>query len=300
MSARSVLLSAAAAIAAVLAAPAASSYAAGTGVAACTGAGPTTTLVRDGSWLESSAFDGAGRLIYTDAISGKLAALDAPGAPRRSLGRAVLPGGLSLAADGRLALASGNTLSRVVGGASVYLLDTATGGKTRIASKLVGANGLAHDPFSGTTYTSDEFASQIDRVGPDGKVTLSWWHGTGGVNGLALSPDGRTLYANLSTLARVVAIDTETRVARTIYRVPGLVPLPDGIALDRDGRLYVAVYFAGEVLRIDPSTGAACRLARGLTLPTSVAIPPADGPWDARSVYVTQASAVKRIANAIP
>lgn len=287
------------ALGALLASPGAA-LAAGTGVQACAGTGPTTTVVRDGSWLESSAFDPVGQLLYTDVISGKITALGAPGGPRRSLGRVALPGGMRPTADGRMALASGNTYPQLIGGASVYLLDTATGAKTRIASRLVGANGLAHDVATGTTYTSDELDSRIDRVGPGGAVTLKWWRGAGAPNGLALSADGRTLYANLSGTAKVIAIDTATGATRTVYRVPGLAPLPDGLAIDDAGRLYLALYFAGEVLRLDPSTGVACRLARGLTLPTSVAIPPAGGAFDAASVYVTQWGAVKRIAAAVP
>ncbi len=266
---------------------------------ACAGAGPVSTFLRDGLWLESSIFDGAGRFVYTDTLTGKITALDSPTAPRRRLGRVLLPGGMARTPDGRLALASGNTWSRVVGGGAVYLLDPATGGKQRIASQLVGANGLARAD-DGTIYTSDEYGAPIDRISPAGTVEIGWWKGRGGANGLALTPDGLTLYANLTLAGRIVAIDTATGANRTVYRVPGSSTLPDGLALDRAGLLYVTLYGAGQVIRVDPQTGAGCRLASGLTLPTSVAIPPASSPFDAGSIYVTTWGAVKRIPAAVP
>lgn len=291
------MVRAAAAAAALFAAPAGA--AAAPSLKACDGVGPVSTFLRDGLWLESSIFDSAGRFVYTDTVTGKITALDTPTAPRRRLGRVLLPGGMARTPDGRLALASGNTWSRIVGGASVYLLDPATGAKQRIASHLVGANGLARAD-DGTIYTSDEYGAPIDRISPDGTAQVGWWKGQGGPNGIALTPDGRTLYANLTIAGRIVAIDTATRASRVVYRVPGMSPAPDGLAIDRAGLLYVTLFNAGQVLRVDPETGVACRLASGLSLPTSVAIPPASSPFDPGSVYVTAWGAVKRISAAVP
>lgn len=272
---------------------------AATTVRACAGIGATTTVVRDGQFLESSAFDPAGRLVYDDWISGAIRALDTPTTKPRSLGRLRFPGGIDQGPQGRLVIAEGNSFGRLFGGSAVFALDTTTGAKTRLASKMVGGNGLAR-AADGTLYASDTPASQIDRVAPDGTVTTSWWHGSGGPNGLAVSPDGGTLYVSLSSTSRVVAIETATKAVRTVYRFAGAAPAPDGITLGAGGQLYVALYFAGEVHRIDLATGTACRLARGLTLPTSVALAPPAGEFDERSAYVTSSGAVKRIDGAVP
>ena len=269
-----------------------------TALRACEGVGPVTTVVRDGQTLESSAFDGAGRLLYDDWLGGQVRALDAPTSKPRGLGTLRFPGGIARAADGRIAIAEGNGFASLIGGSSVHLLDPATGVRTRVAAKMVGANGLAR-AADGTTYASDTPAGVIDRVAPDGQVTKAWWRGSGGPNGLALSADGRTLFASLSLSSRVVAIDTTTKAMRTILRVAGLAPVPDGLAIDAAGQLYVALYLAGEVLRIDPATGVGCRLARGLQLPTSIALAPPAGDFDQTSAYVTSFGAVKRIAGAV-
>ena len=280
--------------AAVLAVAVAPSAASASAVDACPGVGPVTTLIRDGSWLESSVFDASGHLVYTDVPSGRVSSLDSPVAPVRRVGTVRLPGGMALTPGGRIAVASGNTWGRLFGGVALFLIDPATGAKTKVASGLVAANGLAR-AADGTTYTADQVASQIDRVLPDGTVKTGWWRGAGGTNGLALTADGRTLYVALANAARIVAIDTTTRAARTVFVAPGLLPLPDGLTVDRTGRLYVAMFVSGEVLRVDPATGGACRLARGFTRPSSVAIPPASGPFDPQSVYVTTANSVKQI-----
>ncbi len=292
---RPVLASAVVALAAVVVPSSASA----TAVRACAGVGPVTTVVAGGQFLESSAFDAAGRLVYDDWISGAIRALDAPSSTPRSLGRLSFPGGIDQGPGGRLVIAEGNSFGRLIGGSSVLSLDPATGAKTRLASKMIGGNGLAR-AADGTLYASDTPDSQIDRVAPDGTVKKAWWRGGGGPNGLALSDDGATLYASLSSTSRIVAIDTATKAVRTVHRFAGLAPVPDGIALGDGGQLYVALYFAGEIHRIDLATGAACRLARGLTLPTSIALAPPAGDFDEASAYVTSSGAVKRIAGAVP
>lgn len=123
-------------------------------VGACADVGPTTTVVRGSAFLESSAFDTAGRLIYDDWISGTIRALDTPRVQPRGLGRMRFPGGIAHVTDGRIAVTEGNLFGRLFGGSSVWLLDTTTGAKTRIASRMVGANGLTR-ASDGTLYASD-------------------------------------------------------------------------------------------------------------------------------------------------
>lgn len=266
---------------------------------ACAGVGPTTTVARDGGWLESSAFDGSGRLIYDDWLGGKVRALDTPASKPRSLGHLRWPGGIDQAAGGLMVIGDANGTGSLFGGSSVVALDPSTGAKSRVASGLAGVNGLARSA-DGTIYASDTASGWVGRVAADGTVTRFWWHSSGGPTGLAVSADGRTLYAAMSQTLRVVAIDTTTRAARTVYRASVVAPVADGLTIDARGRLYVSLYLAGEVDRIDPSTGTACRLARGLTSPTSIALAEPGGAFDPASAYVTTYGSIKRIAAAVP
>lgn len=265
----------------------------------CPGTGATSVVVRDGGPLESIAFDAAGRLAYDDLLSGAVRQLGAPGARPRTLTRLTAPGGIVPGPGGRLVVASGNTIGALIGGAALLSVDPVTGARQRLAARLLGGNGVAR-AVDGTLYTSDVAAGVIDRVAPDGAVTRGWWRSTGGPNGMVTSPDGRTLYANLSTAAVVVAIDVATGRSRTVARIENPAATPDGLAIDRAGRLYVALYLAGEVRRIDPASGASCTLARGLRLPTAIAVPAPGGPFAASSAYVTTYGGVREIAGAVP
>ncbi len=269
------------------------------GVPACPGVGETAVVVRDGGALESLAFDAGGRLVYDDLLSGSVRMLETPASTPRTLARLIAPGGIVPGADGALVVAQGNTIGRLIGGASLVELDPRTGARRPLAARLVGGNGVAR-AADGTLYASDVPAGVIDRIDPTGRVTRGWWRSAGGPNGLALTADGRTLYANLSSAGRVVAIDTLRGTSRTIARFAGPAAVPDGLAIDAAGRLYVALYLAGEVQRVDPATGEACRLARGLRLPTAIALAPPSGPFAGSSAYVTTSGAVRSIAGASP
>jgi sugar lactone lactonase YvrE len=95
-----------------------------------------------------------------------------------------------------------------------------------------------------------------------------------GINGIALSPDGETLYWGLTTgdgifaapagLIRDASVPAE-RLAAAIRRVatPGGI---DALAVDDRGRLIVAGLTAGAVLRIDPASGATERLLDGASI----------------------------------
>jgi hypothetical protein len=271
---------------------------AASGGAPCSGVGSASVVARDGAALESIAFDAAGRLIYDDLLSGAVRTVARPGAAPRTLTRLTAPGGI-VAAGHDLVVAQGNTVGALLGGASLIGIDPGTGARRRIATGLLGGNGLAR-AADGTLYSSDVPTGAIDRTAANGVVRRGWWRSAGGPNGLAVSADGRTLYANLSSAGRVVAIDTTTGAAHTVARIEPPAATPDGLAIDAGGRLYVALYLAGEVRRIDPATGAACTLARGLRLPTAIALAPPGSPFAATTAYVTTFGAVRAIPGAVP
>lgn len=73
-------------------------------------------------------------------------------------------------------------------------------------------------------------------------------------NGLALAPDGRTLFIVLSTLAAVAAVtlhpDGTVGAPKIVVELPGTVP--DGLAFDEAGGLYISCYAPSCVYRFSP------------------------------------------------
>ena len=85
-------------------------------------------------------------------------------------------------------------------------------------------------------------------------------------NGLAWTADGRTLYYCDTYTHRVDALDFDEQTGALSNRRPAvdfhdLQGAPDGLCIDREGMLWVAVWGEGAVYRCDPSTGEKTRAA---------------------------------------
>jgi sugar lactone lactonase YvrE len=105
-------------------------------------------------------------------------------------------------------------------------------------------------------------------------------------NGLGWSPDGRTLYHADSGTRLVTAYDFqdgELGGGRELIRPER--GTPDGLTVDSEGALWVALHGAGEVRRYDPSGGTLSVWPLPVSQPTSVAIGGASG----RRLFVTTA-----------
>ena len=137
----------------------------------------------------------------------------------------------------------------------------------------------------------------LHRVAPDGEQVAK----TAPVrisNGLAWSPDGRTMY-HADTMAQDVyaydVLDLENGMLgerRTFARVQTPGGGPDGAATDTDGCYWTAVYGAGKVVRFTPDG----RVEREVHIPAPNVTMIAFGGDDLRTAYVTSAS--KGFANA--
>lgn len=143
------------------------------------------------------------------------------------------------------------------------------GGCDAAGRLLVGS--VAPDPADGALH----------RVDPDGSVTVLR-RGVAMSNGLDWSPDGRVLYHVDSAAGTVTAFgydadagtvaalddDADTGSvsgARVVIRVPPTEGMPDGLAVDGEGALWVAIWGAGEVRRYTPDG----RLDGRVTVPAS-------------------------------
>ena len=111
-------------------------------------------------------------------------------------------------------------------------------------------------------------------------------------NGLAWSPDGRTMYQSDTASKQIFAFDYDATTGQASHRrVFATVEAsdaghgPDGAAVDRDGFYLCAVYGEGCLLRFDP----AGKLERRIAMPVQYPTMPAYGGATLSTVYVTSA-----------
>lgn len=108
---------------------------------------------------------------------------------------------------------------------------------------------------SGTWGRDDGVIFVIDATG-----RTSLWATTPSdfTNGIAIAPDQRFLYVAESRASRVwriaIDIDGSAGAAEVVWHEPGTVP--DGLAFDRDGRLYIGCYTPDSIYSFIPGDGA--------------------------------------------
>ncbi|MFF5522586.1 SMP-30/gluconolactonase/LRE family protein [Streptomyces coeruleorubidus] len=107
---------------------------------------------------------------------------------------------------------------------------------------------MAYDkrPSAGTLY----------RLAPDGSVTVILT-GVTISNGLEWSPDGAQAYYNDTPTQRITVFDYDFESGltgqRTFVTVPGEAWRPDGLTVDAQGGVWVALNYGGAVRRYSPA-----------------------------------------------
>lgn len=144
--------------------------------------------------------------------------------------------------------------------------------------------------FAGTlAYDGVSGQGALFRLDPDQSVHTVWT-GLGIANGIGWSPDDQTIYHVDSTAATVYAADYDLATGsvgerRRLLELPPGGAVPDGLAVDIEGGLWVALWGGGEVLHLDPSGRITDRIALPVPQPTSVAFA---GP-DSTQLFITSA-----------
>lgn len=230
----------------------------------------------------------AGELLWVDIAGGVLRRAVEDGAGLRTVASVRLgePLGAVTAVDpaGWL-LAAGRGFRHLRPDGTVRpLLDTEPAG--------VRMNDAACDPqgrlWAGTMAVDERpGGGRLLRCDPDGVVRIALPAATI-ANGLGWSPDGETLYhadsgPGVVTAYPVDAVTGELGPGRELVRPDGGVP--DGLTVDDEGALWVAVHGAGEVRRYAPDGATLGVIALPVSQPTSVAIGGASG----RRLFVTTA-----------
>jgi sugar lactone lactonase YvrE len=282
---------------------AAASQASDSGLPDCAGVGPARVLLDKQGPLESIAFDKASHLLFTDMTQKALRRLDAPTASPVTVASGVSsPGGIAVVREHEAYVGTGNSLNGLIpslGLAGIAHVDLDTGTVTPYVKGLSMSNGMVRAE-DGTFYASDDLAKSLDRVLPDGTVQRGWLALNS--NGMAISPDQKTLYVNQMLPAKVFAIDRATGAIRLVADAPPARTWTwlDGLDVDSHGRLYVVAYWAGEIWRVEPD-GQMCLLTKGLSLPSAVAVGHAGQGYSPTSIYITTHSGrVHEVPNAVP
>jgi len=216
-----------------------------------------TLLTEDVVFPESPRWHD-GRLWFSDVYDFALKTVDLDG--RGAVVTAVpgRPAGLGALPDGRMLLAT--AIERV-------LYAVSADGTTEAVADLSGkATGLLNDMVvdaRGRAYVGDTAFNLA--AGEPFRPGRTWLVAPGREpevvaedmhlpNGCALSPDERTLYVAETFAHRVTrfAVDDDGRLSRREVHAE-LPSRPDGLCLDADGHLWVAMVQDAEFVRVDPA-----------------------------------------------
>jgi gluconolactonase len=150
------------------------------------------------------------------------------------------------------------------------------------------------DPPYGVTPNQRELDFQgVYRISPDGKTLTLLVKDFLRPNGIALSPEEKTLYVADTQRDHVRAFDIASDGSITNGRVFCQVTFPDGIKVDTAGNLYAAARRGVEVF---DSTGKPIGIIRAPQQPANLAFGDAD--W--KTLYIAGQTSLYRVRITIP
>ena len=214
------------------------------------------SLVEDIAYPESPRWRD-GLLWFSDVWNFRLKACDEQGRIVHDIAALGRPAGLGFLPDGALLMATAQDrcLHRVVDGALETVADLSPLTRGLLNDMVVDATGRAYVGDTGFDFAAGEAPRS-------GQILL--WQGASPPkvvcsqslfpNGMAISPDGKTLYVAESLAGRVCAFPIRPDGSLGHARVHAVLDgTPDGLCLDSDGALWVASLRQGSFLRIDAS-----------------------------------------------
>lgn len=234
--------------------------------------------------IEGPRVDGAGNLYFSDVTNGGVfrrrpsGEIDTVVPKRRGVG------GIALHADGGIVI-SGKNISHVRDGKTrvLFARDDVPGFNDLFtdAAGRVYTGSMRSNPFS---ESGERTPGECYRIEAEGRAT-ELYRGVSLTNGIGFSPDGRTIYHSDTIPGRIHVHRLESD-----GRVTPAAPIPveggpDGLAVDAEGGIWVALYQAGALQRYLPSGKADARIAVPARAVTSLCF----GGADLRDLYVVTA-----------
>ncbi|HEY0667431.1 MAG TPA: SMP-30/gluconolactonase/LRE family protein [Sphingobacteriaceae bacterium] len=145
---------------------------------------------------------------------------------------------------------------------------------------LAGTMSVSNKPFAGSLYSIEPDLSVFMKVKD---VTCS--------NGIAFSHDGLTLYYIDTPTRQVAAFDYNLESGnlsnkRIAIDIPELEGFPDGMTIDTEGMLWIAMWDGWKVSRYNPHTG---KLLENFPLPVSKVTSCTFGGEKLNDLYITSA-----------
>jgi gluconolactonase len=242
------------------------------------------TLAYGYGLIEGPRVDGAGNLYFSDVTNGGVyrrrptGEIDTVVPKRRGVG------GIALHAEGGLVI-SGKNICHVKDGATrvLFARDDAPGFNDLFtdAQGRVYTGTMKSDPFK---FEGERVRGECWRIDAEGKGT-QLYGGVSLTNGIGFSPDGKRIYHCDTAQACVLVHELDAAGhAKPLapIRVEGS---PDGLAVDAEGGVWVALYEAGCVQRYT----AEGRPDRRIDVPARAVTSLCFGGADLRDLYIVSA-----------
>lgn len=235
--------------------------------------------------IEGPRVDREGALYFSDVTGGGVYRRTASGAVTTVVPKRRGVGGIALHAEGGLVVSGRNVCHVRDGETRILLARDDVPGFNDLSTDAAGriyVGSLRSDPFA----AGPRVPGSLYRIDADGTVT-ELYGDVGLSNGIGLSPDGRRLYHVDTSAGQVLVHDlgadgTASR-RRVFARVTG--GMPDGLAVDVEGGVWVALYDGGCVVRYSPSG----ELERRIDVPARAVTSLCFGGVDGRDLYVVTA-----------
>jgi sugar lactone lactonase YvrE len=241
--------------------------------------------------LENLAFDGSGGLLLSAWQWSAVQRLTPDGKVTRVVSNVKGPGGMAVVGD-TLWLNTGDSPESGLLGlqdGTVEQVDLNTHVRSTWANGLTMPNGLALLPDGGALVSRDMGSpTGVTRIDNSGHPQA--WAPIKNSNGIVVDAPNKLVYVtgvegDQAVVFRVGLDDP--KVMSVAGRLGSDQSLGlDDMTVDRHGVLYIAANSGGEVLTLDPRTGAHCVIASGMKFTSSLRFGKGAG-WDPDALYVT-------------
>ena len=244
------------------------------------------TLASGYGLLEGPRVSNEGSLYFSDVTKGGVYVRATDGTITTVVPRRRGVGGIALHAEGGLVVSGKNVCHVNNGTTRVLFQDDEIPGFNDLfvdsgGNVLVGS--LRSDPFQ----LDGRVPGELWRLGPKGQST-KLYGSVGVTNGIGFSPDGGKLYHSDSAPRHIILHDVESEGSvgnRRVFATLAGKLVPDGLAVDEEGCVWVAVYGGGCALRYSPEGKEDLRVEVPAKAVTSLCF----GGADRRELYIVTA-----------